>query len=267
MAAMSSSPIRALLAELWQSRLLIDALTRRELGARYRSSALGYLWTLLNPLILLAVYSLVFAVYMRIDIERYVIFMFAGLLPWVWFQSALGGGATVIVRNAALVTRSCFAPQALPAVEVAAAGVNFLLSLPVLVVFAALLGIWPSPALAALPLLVAAQLVFVYGLALAASALTVFYRDVQFLVGHFLTFFMFLTPLLYPVDRVPASFRWVVARLNPLSPFILAYQDMFWARRFPDLLGLGLALLYAGLALWLGLVVFSRFRWALAEEI
>lgn len=255
--------------ELYQSRLLIQVLTVRDLRARYRSSVLGYLWTLLNPLMLMAVYALVFSVFMRIehDLGNYALFMCTGLLPWLWIAGALGDGATSILRNAKLVTLSYFPPQVLPMVDVLTHLCNYVLALPVLLVWAAFAGHPPSVALIAFPLILICQFFLVLGATLAVSALTVFYRDVQFLVGNFLTFWFFLTPILYEISFIPNKYQPLVRFLNPVSPLILCYQDVLFFGRFPDPVNLAVAAGYGLLSSIFGLIVFRRYRYLLAEEL
>jgi len=255
--------------ELYQSRLLIQALTMRDLRARYRSSVLGYFWTLLNPLMLMAVYAIVFSVFMRMQhkLDNYALFMCTGLLPWLWIAGALGDGANSILRNSQLVTLSCFPPQVLPVVDVMTHLCNYVLALPVLMVWGLFAGHPPTIALIAFPLIAACQLLLVLGATLAVSALTVFYRDVQFLVGNFLTFWFFLTPILYEVSSIPEQYQPIVRFLNPVAPLILCYQDVLYWGRFPNPLNLAMAAGYGLLAVASGLIIFRRYRYLLAEEL
>src|SRR5687767_6377757 len=117
------------LRELYQYRGLLLSLTQRELKARYRGSVLGFLWTFLNPTLQMVVYTLLFSVYMRQQIEHYPYFMFIGLLPWIFFSSSVGGGASAISDRRDLLTKVRFPAQVLPASVVATNLCNFLLSL------------------------------------------------------------------------------------------------------------------------------------------
>ncbi len=265
--------------ELVRTRALVVLLARRELRARYRGSLFGYLWTLLNPLMLLGIYSLVFAVYARVDVVDYPIFLLVGLLPWLWFTSALTTATTTIVRNRQMVTHSAFPPQILPAVEVLAALVNFVLGLPVLLAAMAWCDRLPGVSLVALPAVIACQAMFILGLSLASSSATVFYRDVQFILGNFLTFWMFLTPgILYPLDlarkglaRLGAPWDDIALALlrfaNPMAPITNAYQAIFYDRRFPDAADLATSAAHGIAMLAFGLFVFARYRYPLVEEI
>src|SRR5262245_37382006 len=165
------------LADLYRYRSLIATLVLRELRARYRGSFLGFLWSFLNPLLLMLVYALVFSIYLRVPMDGYAVFLFSGLLPWLWFASSLGHAAGVIVASGALVKRILFPAEILPLVSVLSNLINMLLSLPLLFVFLLAFGIRPHSVLLFLPLLVVLQLLITTGRALALAALSVPSRD------------------------------------------------------------------------------------------
>src|SRR5271165_3142287 len=146
--------------ELWQYRALLWNLTQRELKARYRGSALGFFWTFLNPLLLMAVYGLVFGVIQRNKIQHYTYFIFVGLLPWLWFSSSVGSGASAISDRRDLLTKVRFPAQVLPATVVTTNLVNYLLSLPLMIGLGALVGVYPSWHVVAFPLVLVVQLLF-----------------------------------------------------------------------------------------------------------
>jgi len=242
------------------------ALVWRDLRARYRGSVLGFLWTFLNPLLMMAIYSLVFSVYMRVQLPAYPAFVFAGLLPWTSFSSSLLRGANAIVESGDLLKKVYFPPQILPAVAVASALVNFVLSLPLLLAFLLLSGAGVDWTLLALPVPLAIQAVLSLALALGAAILSARYRDVYHLLASVLTLWFFLTPVLYPADAVPPGLRALLV-LNPMAPLTLAFQDVFYYHRWVDVGTLGpLALVSVALlaaALW----AVERWRWVVVEEI
>jgi lipopolysaccharide transport system permease protein len=254
------------LAELLAHRGILAALVWRELKARYRGSVLGFLWTLLNPLLLMAIYSLVFSVYVRIDIPKYPIFVFAGLLPWIWFSSSLTAATSSIVEGGALVKRVAFPPQVLPAAALTAGLVNFLLALPLLVAFVLAAGLPLSWGLLAVPVLVAIQYVFTLGLATALAMLSVRFRDLQHLLTNLLTLWFFLTPVIYPVSLVPESFR-PLLWLNPMAPLMVAYQDVFYRARVPALDQVAPVAGAAVVVAVLALALCDRLRWTVVEQV
>lgn len=266
----------ARLRELYRFRVMIAMLVLRELRARYRGSILGFLWSFLNPLLLMLVYVLVFSVYLRVPMENYAVFLFTGLLPWLWFASSLGHATGVIVGSGALVKRVLFPAEILPLVSVLSNLVNLLLSLPLLFLFLLVFGIRPEPVVAFLPLLLALQLLLTVGLALPLAALNVHLRDVEQILSNFLVLLFFLSPVLYPVSTVPVTLR--VAEtltiplrplyfLNPVAGLIQGYQNILFFGRQPHWIHLGMVAAFAGVAFCGGYWVFDRLRDSLAEEV
>jgi ABC-type polysaccharide/polyol phosphate export permease len=264
------------LADLYRYRALIGTLVLRELRARYRGSFLGFLWSFLNPLLLMLVYALVFSVYMRVPMDGYAVFLFTGLLPWLWFSSSLGHAAGVIVGSGALVKRILFPAEILPVVSVLSNMINMLLSLPLLFVFLLVSGIRPGAVLAFLPVLLLLQLLLTTGLALALSALNVHLRDVEQILTNALTLLFFLSPILYPVSTVPSLVRIGEALalplrplyfLNPVAGLVQSYQNIFFFNRQPHWIHLGMVSVCAVAALVAGWWVFDRLRDSLAEEV
>ncbi len=252
--------------ELLRHRSLINHLVLKELKSRYRGSALGFLWTFLNPLLLLLVYALVFSVYLRIQMDNYAAFMFTGLLPWIWIQSSLADGTNSIVSGGPLVTKVLFPLQVLPTVRILASLANYLLSLPILIAFLLIRHVELTWNLAYFPLVVIAAGLFIWGLTLLLATANVFLRDVQHILGNLLTLWFFLTPILYPMSQVPERFRSLMS-LNPLALVMMAFQDVFFFGRPPDLNHLAVL---AGLGLVLsaiGIVVFDRYKESFAELV
>lgn len=254
------------LSELYRYRALLVSLVGRDLQARYRGSALGFLWTFLNPLLLLSVYALVFSVYFRVQMEHYSVFMFTGLLPWIFFSQVLMEGSGAIIDGGSLVTKVLFPLQVLPAVKVFSAFCNFLLSLPILVAFLLASGLRLHLTWLAFPLVALAQLWFTFALTLALATANVFMRDTRHILGNLLTLWFFLTPVLYPLTQVPEKYHLLVY-LNPAAIFTLAYQDVIFWGRWPrwDLLGamviLGTVLMFMAVAL------FEHYKEYFAEKI
>jgi ABC-type polysaccharide/polyol phosphate export permease len=264
------------LTELYRFRALIVTLVLRELRARYRGSLLGFLWSFLNPLLLMCVYVLVFAVYLRVPMEKYAVFLFTGLLPWLWFSQSLGHATGVIVGSGALVKRILFPAEILPLVSVLSNLANFLLSLPLLFVFLLVFGVRPGPWLLALPLILVIQLLLTVGLALPLAALNVHLRDVEQILANLLVLLFFLSPILYPVTTIPDTLRFgdlltlplrPLYFLNPVAGLVQGYQKVIFYGQEPHWIHLGMVTLMALAALWGGYWVFDRLRDSLAEEV
>ncbi|HYI01441.1 ABC transporter permease [Hyalangium sp.] len=255
------------LRELYQYRGLLLSLTLRELKARYRGSVLGFLWTFLNPTLQMLVYTLLFSVYMRQQIDNYTYFMFIGLLPWIWFSSSVNGGASAISDRRDLLTKVRFPAQVLPASVVATNLCNFVLSMPLLFVLGLIVGRWPSWHVVAFPLVVLTQLVVTLALVYLISAINVVFRDLQQIVANLLTMWFFITPIFYQATTIPERFRDLMVLGNPMAVMVLSYRSIFYDRQFPA----------AGpLAMWFGIalvllavasVIFERRREEFAEVV
>jgi lipopolysaccharide transport system permease protein len=228
MAAPPLSPVH----ELWRSRDLLVTLTLREVRARYKGSWLGFVWALLNPLLMMAVYAVVFAHVMRVQVPHYTAFLLAGLLPWAWFSAGVGAAAASITANAALVRKVRFPHEVLPLVAIATHGIQFLLALPVLLGLLAWHGLWPGLALAWLPVVMAVQFLLAWGLGLLLATANAYFRDVEQLLGPVLMAWFYLTPIVYPAAFLPPGYRtWL--GWNPLTAVFTGYQGLFLEGRPP----------------------------------
>jgi lipopolysaccharide transport system permease protein len=258
------------LRSLVRYRALVQSLVSRELKARYRGSVLGFLWSFVNPLLLLLTYTVVFTVIVRNqqpDIQPFFLFLFCGILPWTWFQASLSEAASVIIANGNLIKRVLFPAEVLPTVSVLANLAHFVLGLPVLLAILAWKGKLGWIALA-LPLPMLVQLVLSLGLALLLSALTVHFRDIQNILGHVLHLWFFGTPVIYSYAALneDSTLRRVL-RLNPMTHIVVSYQQMLFFGRVDHWRGLLLALLVGIVAFAAGAFLFERLRDTLPEEV
>ncbi len=257
----------ALSRETWKCRALVDALVRRHVATRYRGSLFGFLWSFLNPLCLMAVYTLVFSYYMRFNGgEHYHLMVFAGLLPWIWTSSALSEGTASLVSSGHLITKSLFPAHILPFVSVLSSMAHFLFALPMLALFMLLAGVPVSASWLLLPVVILLHACILHGMVLALSALNVFFRDVQHLVSNLLTFVFFLCPIVYPASAVPERYR-VLLEANPFAVLTVAYQQVLVEGRLPAP-GLWAVLsVTAVLSLAVGTAVHARLRERFAEAL
>lgn len=260
------------LRTLFRHRQLIAALTSRDLKARYRGSILGFFWSLANPLLLLGVYTLVFTRFFpRPDIASYPLFLFAGILPWAFFAGTVLESTTSISSNAGLIKKVLFPAEALPLVVVLSHLVHFALALPVLLAALLVSALQGSTTLNALvllaPVFMLVQTIFVAGIALVLASASVLFRDLRDLVANLLQLTFFLTPILYALTSPFISY-WMrgLLRLNPMTPFVVSYQSIFFGR-LPSALDLFLMVVYASASIALGFFVFDRLRDTLAEAL
>lgn len=255
------------LRELYQYRGLLLSLIQRELKARYRNSVLGFLWTFLNPTLQMVVYTLVFSVFMRQKIESYTYFMFVGLLPWIWFSTSIGAGASAISDRRDLLTKVRFPAQVLPATVVFTNLANYLLSLPLMLVLGLFQHQWPTWHIVLFPVVLLAQLCMTMGLVYIASALNVTFRDIQQIIANLLTMMFFATPVFYKADGIPEPFRQWMVLANPMSVMVTSYQAIFYEHRLPDPVPLALWMGISVVLLWVAASLFERRREEFAENI
>jgi lipopolysaccharide transport system permease protein len=260
------------LANLYRHRQLIAALTARDLKARYRGSILGFFWSLANPLILLAVYTLVFTKFFpRQVVEPYPLFLFCGILPWTFFSAAVLESTTSISSNAGLIKKVMFPAEALPLVVVLSHLVHFLAALPILLAailgFAALGKFQLTWTLLLAPVLMLLQTLFVAGIAMIVSSASVLFRDLRDIVANLLQIGFFVTPILYLIDHINSRALRAMLRVNPMTPFVVSYQDVLFFGRLPNVSDAVLMVVYAAVSLYLGFLVFERLRDTLAEAI
>ena len=260
-------PMSSIVSEIYKFRTLFFGLVRRHLATRYRGSALGFLWTFLNPLCLIAVYWVVFRFYIRFTtVDNYTVFMFAGLLPWMWTTQALLEGTASISGSAHLITKSLFPAHLLPGVSVTTALVNFVLSIPILMGLMFLTDVPFHLTLLFLPVYVVLHFFLLYGLTLLLSSLNVFYRDVQHVLGNALTLLFFLCPIVYPESVVPDRFKWTI-HYNPFAALITLYQQAILDGKTPDLKMLAAVFVAAVLSVLIGSFTYHRFREHFAEAL
>jgi ABC-type polysaccharide/polyol phosphate export permease len=266
-----SSSFLAPVRRAFAHRALVAALVRRELSARYRGGALGFLWSFLNPLLLLLVYATVFRFVFapRADVRPYALFLFGGVLVWGFVSAAVNDAVETFRANGPLLRKTTVAPEVFPAAAVGARLAHLLLALPVLaaaILFCAVTGrVRPGLSLLEFPLVLALLALTALGVALAVSALSVHFADVRDIVSNLLTLAFFLTPVLYPVEAVPERFR-PFLRANPFASFFSGVQDtLFFFRPVPAADWAWMAGTAAA-ALLLGGALFERLRDSLAEE-
>ncbi|RDV81841.1 ABC transporter permease [Ammonifex thiophilus] len=252
--------------ELYLYREMLRNLVAKELRARYKGSVLGFFWTFLNPLLMLVVYSLVFSFVMRAQMQNYAMFLFVGLLPWNYLANSLIQGTASLVHNASLVKKIYFPREVLPLSVVLANLVNYLLSLLILIPALLIFKVHLTAALAAFPLVLLVQTLLVIPLTLLVSVATVYFRDLEHIMGILTMAWFFLTPVIYPSEIIPPELK-PLFNLNPAAPIIEAYQAVFFYGRWPDWASLGWLALGGSFFLVLGFRLFDRFQRRVAEEI
>lgn len=269
--------------ELMEARELFRNLTLRELRGKYKRSALGWTWSLLNPLATMGIYSLIFVFVLGVAPERgdpsglrnFPLFLLCALLPWNYLATGMTGGMSAPIQNAALIKKVYFPREILTASVVASWAVQFALEMLVLSGVLLLVGNFALPWLPGVVVVIGIQTMFVYGLALGLGAINVYFRDVQHFLGIVLQFWFYATPIVYPLSLVPDTGtlfgREIAVRqiyeLNPMVRFVECYRALLYDLRFPDTGDLLYLTGVSVLTLLVGRLIFLRVEPRFAEEL
>jgi lipopolysaccharide transport system permease protein len=269
--------MRTSLVELWQYRELLYNLTVRDVKVRYKNSVLGIAWSLLNPILMMLVFTLVYTVMIgQSDRRDYAALVLCGLLPWNFFSGSVMGGVGSVVNNGHLIKKVYFPRAVLPTSIMLSNLVNFLVALPVYFVLAGLLGVQFTPYVLFLPVVLLVEMIFILGMSLLLSALNVFYRDVQQIMEVVILAWFFMTPVfwdvaLLPESRVVLGVEVPVQRLtyilNPMASIIATYRDiLYYGQPIAWDFFLRTALTVV-IVLLIGFFVFNRLKGRFAEEV
>jgi len=247
---------------------LLSELTKREIKQRYKQSVLGYAWVILNPFFQMLVMSFVFSFIMKIgDVGvPYPVYLYAGLLPWTLFANALASSMGALTGNAGLLTKIYFPREIFVISTILAKIVDYLLASSVFIlmmVYYHLPITWNV--LWFIPIFLI-QLIFTYGLSLFVSAFNLFYRDVQYVMGLILMLWMYLTPVIYPVELFPQAYRWIF-QLNPMAVFINAYRQVILGGGAPNFRSLAIGLAVSLVLLITGYKTFKKLEGQFADVV
>jgi lipopolysaccharide transport system permease protein len=271
------------LSDFVGTRDLAVNLTLRELRGRYKRSVLGWTWSLLNPLATVAIYSLVFAYFLKVEppvgrpsgLHSFALFLLCGLVPWNFFTNGLNMGLGSLVSNGNLIKKVYFPRELLVASTIGSLDVTMLIELGVLGVILLIVGNMVIPWIPVVLFLVAVETLFVFGIALALSVWNVYFRDVQHLVAIMLQVLFYTCPIVYPMSYVPVHAHVAghtipllrIYNLNPLVRFISCYRDAMYNLRFPPLWDLTYIVLWSVGMFGFGMWMFGKLDRRLAEEV
>jgi ABC-2 type transport system permease protein len=252
--------------EIYSYREMIKMMVRRDLRGRYKASFLGFAWTFLNPLLQLFVYTMVFSVVLRSNIEKYYIFLFVALIPWLAMASSITTSSSCITAQANLVTKIYFPRRVLPITSVTTCFINMMLCLVVVLIvclvsvglnFAILWYLIPT---------ILIEYILALGLGMIVSCLTVYVRDLEYMLSILVMAWQFLTPVMYSIDIVPQSLV-KIFNLNPMTPIIIAYRSVLYYKQAPHISTMMSSLGMGVIFLIIGWFVFGKLERRFAEEL
>jgi lipopolysaccharide transport system permease protein len=240
-ALVARAPVVSRLIVLWRYRSLLRNLVARDLRLRYRDSAIGFAWSLLNPLLMMLVFTVVFTVLLRsapTDVP-YPPFLLTAILAWNFFQISVLAGVGSVVGSAGLVTKVYFPREILPLAAVTVNAVNFLLALLILIPVTLAYGIWPDPVWVLFPVVLISQTLFTIGITFLVAGLNVFFRDTSYIVDFLLLAGFFLTPIFYDIRQVFTAANGnevggAVLLLNPMATYVTSYREILLLHNAPD---------------------------------
>ena len=255
------------LREIYSYKEMIRNLVKKELRGRYQSSVLGFLWTFLNPLFQIIIYTIVFSTIMRSGMEQFYLYLTVGMIPWMFFSSSVQGGAMCIVSQQDLVKKIYFPREVLPVSYVTSCFVNMLFCFVIVFLMLGISGKGVEPAaMLYLPAVMGVEYVLALGFAMLTCAFTVYFRDLEHILGVVLQAWIYLTPIMYPMEIVPDSME-AVFRANTMTAVIQAYHTILYDKQRPQLISLCGAFLTGIGLLAAGSVIFDKLQKGFAEEL
>lgn len=255
-----------LFKDLYQYRELLKTNIKKEIRGKYKGAWLGFVWSFLNPLLMLLVYSIVFPYILRIKVENYTMFLMIALIPWTFFTTVVQMGAGSVITNGNILKKVYFPREIIPISVVTSGLINYLISCIIMFAFILFSGLGFSWTIVFFPLLVLIQYLLLIGITFIASSCTVYIRDLEHLIGVFLIVMFYVTPIVYTPDLLPAKFWWVL-KFNPMALIIEGYRDILYYQQMPSVNNLILLLIVSILFVLIGLGIFRKLQKDFAEEL
>lgn len=254
--------------KLYAYRELIKHLSVREIKARYKQSFLSFFWIILNPFFQMLIMSFVFSKIMRVESlgVPYAIYLYAGLLPWIFFSGSLSSSMGSLVANGSLLKKIYFPREILVLTNLVAKGFDFFFASIVFIVLMVWFDVKFTPYMLLFFPLFAIQFLFTYALSLFLSAVNLFYRDVQYLFELILTLWFYATPVVYATEFFPEQYRWIF-KLNPMAVFINAYRQVLLGGDWPNWNSLAIATFFSIVLYFGALKIFKKLEGTFADVV
>ncbi|WP_394884861.1 ABC transporter permease [Clostridium butyricum] len=254
------------LKELYDYREMLSNLVKKDLRTRYKGSVLGFLWTFVNPLLQLVVYTMVFSVIMKVNVDKFYIYLFIALVPWIFFTSSVQGSASSIIANKDLIKKIYFPRIIIPISIVNAAFMNMIFSMVVVFIALIISGIGVSEYIIMLPIILGIEYLFTLGFSFIVSALNVYFRDLEHILGIVIMAWFYVTPIVYTSDMVPSDYSWIL-NFNPMVPIMQVYRDILYYKQMPDFNGLGIIIISSVIMIIIGYCIFQKLQRNFVEEL
>lgn len=257
--------------DLYQYRELLKTNTKKELRGKYKASALGVLWSFINPLLQVLVYAIVFPLIMRGDgIDNYIVYLITGIIPWTFFTNVISGGTPCIKYNAGIIKKVYFPREILPISLCLSSLINFGISCIIILIFCIIFGVGITPYILLVPVVAVVQTVLSLGIVLILSALNVYVQDIEYMITFILQMGFYGTPIVYDLSTYSGTSHVMLLKLinlNPLTTIINSYRDLFLYHTMPNWANLGLVFVVGLVVLVLGYKLFKKLEKGFAEEL
>ncbi|HHQ5456019.1 TPA: ABC transporter permease [Aeromonas veronii] len=242
-------------------------LTKKEIKVRYKNSFLGYIWSLANPLCFAMIYYVAFKVFMRVNVENYTLFLICGLFSWQWMANSITHNLFAYINNAQIIKKTNFPRSVLPFSSILMEGFNFIISIPVIMVFLHYYNVTYHfmSYLIWIPILSLIQILITYGLSLTLATLNLFFRDVERFVQLGLMMLFYATPILYDESMIPDGYQWIID-LNPLAKIAVSWRNLFLYGSV-NISYILSSLLIGVVCMCVGCFVFNKLKYRFAEVL
>ena len=252
--------------KIYNYRELLKTNVKKEIRGRYKNSILGVMWSFLNPLLQLAVYAVIFGALLAGGDPTYHIYICVALIPWTYFTTTITQAAFTIIGNGDIIKKVYFPREILPISVVTSGAVNFMISTVIILGFLFTAGLGITKYILLYPIILLIQYLLLIGIAFIVSSITVYFRDLEHIIGVVLMAAFYGTPIVYKLEQLPPNLQ-VVMKLNPMTHLINAYRDIFYYQQMPDIKILGILLAIAlGLTV-IGYFIFKKLQKGFAEEL
>lgn len=252
--------------KLYNYREFLLTSVKKEIRGKYKKSFLGIIWSFLNPLLMLAVYAIIFPLILKVQEKNYVMFLFTAMIPWNFFTAVVTQGASCIIANGNIIKKVYFPREILPISVVTSGLVNFLISCIIVFIFLCFSGIGFSINLIYLPLIVLIQYLLLLGITFILSSVTVFLRDLEHIIGIVIQVLFYGTPIVYNIATLDPAYAKII-NLNPLTPIIQSYRDILYYKVTPNFISLGIIFIFSLVLVVIGYIIFNQLQKKFAEEL
>lgn len=252
--------------KIYNYRELLKSNVKKEIRGRYKNSILGVIWSFLNPLLQLAVYAVIFGALLAGGDPTYHIYICVALIPWTYFTTAITQSAFTIIGNGDIIKKVYFPREILPISVVTSGAVNFMISTIIILFFVLAAGLGLTKYVLLYPFILLIQYILLLGISFIVSSITVYFRDLEHIIGVVLMAAFYGTPIVYKLEQLPPNLQ-ILMQINPMTHLINAYRDIFYYQQMPNMKALALLLGIAVLLTVIGYFVFKKLQKGFAEQL